>query len=356
MLKKLFAGVFGIILGTAIVMFAGCAGDEGERNPGIVQQMVDSVATVFAENIVHARLAANQTEAASRGGQEDEVQDGPRFSEINDFLLVDGRLYATYHGGVLILDVKSGHLTDVYNGEKLNAVVSHNLKVYVGGDNLYTLTDSTLEPVDIELEGVVKELCSFNYQLLIGTEGGLFTNSIFGNDLLMDDVSVTAMVADDAGVWVGTDGQGLYRWDGVDFRKRYLSRDPSLFDHVNALDFKHDHLYAGTGNGLHIFDGGRWQTLTVEDGLPADNVLDIDASDWVVYIATDSGTVSCFNYDLMPVAKLDKTVAEVLLVKDRKIYAGTRDQGILVKSGPVLKTLVEPDAKETVEVIASALH
>ena len=355
MSRKLFTGVFSIILGATLMLIAGCAGDE-DRNPGIVQEMVDSVATVFAENIVHASLASSQAESSSQGGEEDGVMDVPRFSEINDFLLVDGRLYATYNGGVLVYDVKSGALTDVYNGEKFNAVASHNLKVYVGGDNFYTLVDSTLEPVNIELEGVIDELCSFNYQLLIGTQCGLFTNSIFGYDLLMDDVSVTAMVADDAGVWVGTGGQGLYRWDGVDFRKRYLSRDPSLFDHVNTLDFNHDHLYAGTGNGLHIYDGGCWQTLTVEEGLPGNNVIDIDASDWVVYIATDKGLVSCFNYDFMPVAKLDKTVAEVVLVKGRKIYVGTGDRGILMKSGPVLKTLVEPDDEETVEVVASALH
>jgi ligand-binding sensor domain-containing protein len=200
------------------------------------------------------------------------------------------------------------------------------------------------------------ELCSFNYQLLIGTQCGLFTNSIFGNDLLMDDVSVTAMVADNAGVWVGTGGQGLYRWDGVDFQKRYLSRDPSLFDHINTLDFKHDHLYAGTRNGLHIYDGGSWETLTVEDGLPGNNVIDIDASNWVVYIATDNGIVSCFNYDFMPVAKLENTAAEAVLAKDRKVYVGTCEQGIQMKSGPVLKTLVEPDDAQTVEVVASALH
>ena len=356
MYKKSFIWMFGIMLGAAVLLIAGCTGDDGDRNPGIVQEMVDSVATAFAENIAHASLASSQTESALPSAEVGVVEDEPRFPEISDFILVEGRLYATYDGGVLIYDTKSGDLTDVRNGEEFNAVVSHNLKVYVGGENLYTLVDSTLEPVDIELEGVIDELCSFNYQLLIGTRCGLFTNSIFGNDLLLDDVSVSAMVADDAGVWVGTAGQGLYRWDGVDFRKRYLSRDPSLFDYVNTLDFKHGHLYAGTVNGLHIYDGGRWETLTTEDGLPGDNVIDIDASNWVVYVATDRGIVSCFNYDFIPVPKLEEVVAEVVLAQNRRIYVGTSDMGLLMKSGPVLKTLVEPDEQETVEIVASALQ
>jgi hypothetical protein len=156
MSMKLLTGAFSIVLSTAIMLMAGCAGDDADRNPGIVQEMVDSVATAFAENIVHASLASSQTEPAEGNSEEEGGLNVPRFSEINDFLLVDDRLYATYNGGVLIYDVKSGKLTDVHNGERFNAVVSHNLKVYVGGESLYTLVDSTLEPADVELERVVQ--------------------------------------------------------------------------------------------------------------------------------------------------------------------------------------------------------
>lgn len=142
-----------------------------------------------------------------------------------------------------------------------------------------------------------------------------------------------------ASIWVGTVGDGLYRWDGADFRRRYLLRDSALFDNVNSLDFKHNHLYVGSTNGLHIYDGGRWLNLTVDDGLSTDNVTSIDASEWVIFVRTDMGVVSFFNNEFSPVKRLaDVSVAKIVR-NDHKTYVATQSSGVLVNFRSVLKTL-----------------
>jgi len=128
----------------------------------------------------------------------------------------------------------------------------------------------------------------------------------------MDDVSVTAMVSDGAGMWIVIDGQGLYRWDGDMFRKRYLLRDTSIFDNVYALDFNHDHLYVGAATGFFIFNGGRWEHRTIDNGLPSDDVRTIDASSWIVYVGTGEGVVSYFEKNIIPIKKLETTIASVI--------------------------------------------
>jgi ligand-binding sensor domain-containing protein len=153
---------------------------------------------------------------------------------------------------------------------------------------------------------------------------------------------ISAVTADGSGLWVGTSGQGLYRWDGEEFAKRYLARDSSLFYYVNCLAFNHDHLYVGTDSGMFIFDGGRWKTLTAEDGLPSDYIKDIDATTWVVYVATEAGVTSYFNGDIMPVKKLADKEVNSLVLLGRKVIVGTDYEGVLVKSGPALRTLIDP--------------
>jgi len=222
-------------------------------------------------------------------------------------------------------------------------------EVYVGGDNLYRLESDTLATIETGLTGIVTVLYYDGPVLMVGTTHGLYARTEFGTVGLLDDIDVSAIVRDHDCLLVGTNGQGLFRYDGEDFVKRYLKRDPSLLDVITTLAFNHNHLYVGTPDAFFIYDGGRWQELTPDDGLPSGNVRSIDASGWVIYVATDRGVVSWFDGQLSPAAHLEQQPAELVRVDRQRLLIGTSSEGLLVRSGPVLKPLVnrlprrEPD-------------
>jgi len=330
----------------AMIALVGCSSDQNERKGNVDHRVVDSVAATFAEAVVNTEPADQPVSTVEPG----------RFVGFNDLKIVGPTLFAVYDGGVVIYDLTTDTRTDLNIGENFNAVVLHNDKIFVGGEKLYEVRDKELYPVEIGIEGAINDLSSFSYRLLIGTETGLYSFSTFGLEKLMDDVAVSRLAGDKSGVWVGTDGDGLYRWDGTEFQKRYLQRDETLFNYVTALDYNHDHLYLGTDSGMYIYDGGSWTTLTTENGLPGNQINDIDASQWVVYIATDMGIVSYFDKDFIPVKKLEETVALSLEIADRKIIFGTYSEGLQMRVGPTIKVLVDPDDEQDDGTVAATLN
>lgn len=345
MFSKFNFTIFGLLV-LAALLIAGCGSDDEATNPGIVNEIVDSISNTVAASLNEASLARTTPIEPTT---EEAVK---LITEIADLELVDSKLYGVFNGGVAIYDFANKSYSIIPSGEKLRAVAHHEGQVYVGGTNLYTVNDSTLERLDNEFEGVITTLYSYGYRLMVGTECGLYSAGMFGNELLFDEIPVSAIAADESGLWIGTEGEGLYRWDGGDFTKRFLRRDTALFDTVNTLDFNHSHLYVGTVNGFHIYDGGSWKTLTNLDGLPADNVVSVDASEWVVYVGTDEGVVSYFNGDVIQVNKLEETRADALCVDGRRIIAGTEYEGIVMKSGRVFKTLVPVDDGMNFDVLS----
>jgi ligand-binding sensor domain-containing protein len=255
-------------------------------------------------------------------------------------VVVGTSLFAVSDGGLLVHDFIAGTTRYVPSETPLSAVAVHAGRVYTGGDCLYVFDDSTLTDVDIDLPGSINDLASFNTRLLIGTDAGLVSSSLFGTEILLPDYWVTALTPAGEAVWVGTRGAGLFEFDGLDFRARYLARDPSLMNYVSALDFAHNHLYVGTDNGLFIFDGGRWQQLIEADGLPSDGVTAIDASNWAVTIGTDAGLISWFDGDFIEVPNLSTTPVVSVARFGSKIVVSSADSELLLRSGPAVRLLI----------------
>ena len=262
--------------------------------------------------------------------------------DIVDLVIVGDRLYAVHAGGLVVHDLKLDQTNLIEANQRFRAVAIHNGQVYVGGSELYMVEGSTLVEVDVDLRGSITSFCSNGYYLMVGTEDALYGKSLFGIDLLLDDVAVSAMVSDGATLWVGTDGQGLFSYDGQEFKRRFLLRDTTLFDFVTAIDYHVGHLYVGTPDELWDFDGGRWQALSYLGGLLSTDISWIDASSWVVYVATTEGVVSFFNGEFAPVGTLEDRSVNVIGLHGRKLIVGTDSDGILMKSGPALKTIVDP--------------
>lgn len=270
---------------------------------------------------------------------------------IYDLAVNDSLVVVALDNGALMYDLNQGTHSSIEAGKPMTAAVWRDGAAYVGGDKLYRLEGNALAVVDEPFTDPITALYSYGSLLMIGTEGGLYAQSAIGTSSLMEGVFVTSMVADNSGLWVGTDGQGLYRWDGTSVTKRYLIRDSSLFDYVNCLDFGHDHLYLGTDSGLYVFDGGRWQTFTVANGLPSDDITAIDASGWIVNIGTEAGITTYFNNEFRPLTTLANHCATVLKYSSKGLLVGTDTEGLLLQSGSVIRTLVAPKGMNELAIL-----
>ncbi|MFZ5979417.1 MAG: hypothetical protein ACOYVF_02190 [Candidatus Zixiibacteriota bacterium] len=337
MKTRISLSVLALGMFTLALLAAGCSTENGQSKSSLVKEVADSIGSTFVQSVLETALVQN---AALVDSIPDDTN--RKIGEIADMLIIEPYMYAVFDGGVIVYDFLNKSQEIIRSEDKLAAIARHDEQIYVGGGSLYKLSEGKLEKVADTFAGAISDLFSYDHRLMVGTSNGLYSTGIFGKELLFDDIAVTTMAADDNGLWVGTDGQGLYRWDGEEFRKRFLERDTALFDNVNTLAYNHQHLYIGSVNGLHIFDGGGWENLSIEDGLPSDNVRSIDASGWVILIATDAGVTSYFNGDFMPVKKLDDKEVSVIRYRKNRIVAASTSEGILYKSGNLLTTIVEP--------------
>ena len=209
---------------------------------------------------------------------------------------------------------------------------------------LYRVEGASLIPVDGGFTGEIRDLASFGSRLMIGTDQGLYSRDVLGTKALFEEVSISALaVENEEALWVGTSGRGLYRYDGEQFKRRYLRRDTTLFDFVTALDFNHNHTYVGTAEAMYVYDGGRWATVSVEDGLPSADVTAIDASGWVVYVGTTDGLFSYFNDEVMPIERFAGNSISSVAVSGRRLVAGTASEGLVFKEGPSHRSLTKPE-------------
>ncbi len=80
----------------------------------------------------------------------------------------------------------------------------------------------------------------------------------------------------DGYLWIATDG-GLARFDGIQFKVFNRRNTPQLHSNqINKLyQDSHGTLWIGTADGLTSYDGTDWSILTIQNGLPSDNIFSI---------------------------------------------------------------------------------
>jgi hypothetical protein len=335
-----------VLMAAGVFLFAGCSSESGgnSRSDSFSDQVIDEFveSTFVADEPAMAKAeyasVTQDTEAVIIG------EDNPQFY---DMILKDDIIYAAVDGGILTYNAIDGGVYIIPTESQVTALVDIGEKVLVGGDNLYTLDGYELSDQDYQLDlaGTITALYPHGLSLMIGTTDGLYILDPSSIRELAADLHVSAITSDGLGIWIGTAGDGLYRWNGKSFKKRYLRRDSTLFDNVTALNYNHNHLYLGTDNGLYVHDGGSWTPFDLADGLPSEMITAIDASEWVVKIGTTQGPVTFFNNEFKLMSKLEGMVITRFIKDENKLLAATSNAGLVMKSGGLVTTLFDGDTK-----------
>ncbi len=328
----------------AAFLIVGCSSDDGGSTKG--KSFTDQVIDDFVES-TYVYAKADSVAADFAGDMIDDEVFGASGPQFNDVIVKGDIVYAATDDGIVMHNQTDGATSFIPTENKIIALVDLGDKILAGGDNLYVLEDGELcaDDYQLTLPGPITVLHPHGLNLLIGTTDGLFIFDFDGIRELAGGIEVSAMTSDPDGVWIGTLGQGLYRWDGENFRKRFLSRDSTLFDYVTAMHYNHDHLYLGTTNGLFIYDGGRWQPYGIADGLPSAEITAVDAGDWVIKIGTARGAVTFYEGEFKPMSKLETMVVTRFIKDGSKLLAATSNAGLVMKSGGLVTTLYDGDSK-----------
>ncbi len=343
---KALRTVFALTALAAMAAFiaVGCSSDDNSGTSG--KSLTDQVIDDFVESTYVDASSDSVTAEFAGDVISDEVFEatGPQF---NDVIKVGDIVYAATDDGIVTHNMADGANNLIPTEDPVFALVDLGDKIIAGGKQLFILDNGQLcnDEYMLSLPGPITTLHPYGTSLLIGTTDGLFTFDFDGVRELVGGIEVSQISSDPDGVWIGTFGQGLYRWDGENFRKRYLSRDSSLFDYVTAMHYNHSHLYLGTTEGLFIYDGGRWQPYGTADGLPSAEITAIDASDWVIKIGTARGAVTFFEGEFKPMAKMETKVVTEFIKDGSKLLAATTNAGLIMKSGGLVTTLYDSDSK-----------
>src|SRR5690606_11261535 len=97
-------------------------------------------------------------------------------------------------------------------------------------------------------------------------------------------VGIYSILKDNYGfIWIGTNGSGLYRYDGVDFKsyKHILNDSTSLNSSLVFRTYfdRENRLWAGTEQGLNLYDraNDRFKRIPLEDDSIERNPISISA-------------------------------------------------------------------------------
>jgi ligand-binding sensor domain-containing protein len=197
-------------------------------------------------------------------------------------------------------------------------------------------------------------LAVFNNQLFVGTgasglmsfDGNVFTAYRF---VKPKATRVSALLATESELLIGTLDGGLFEYDGARFVRRLNSATGADFSRVTALLANDSRIYIGTQDkGLFVWREAQMAHFGTPDGLPSLHItgLAVDPADQSVAIATDFGAVSLGVSDKLTLLSQQANITS-LAVSGGQLWAGLFSGGIIaLKNG----------SGETLQVVSDDGH
>jgi len=277
--------------------------------------------------------------------------------EVTTVLVDNGRLVIGTDNGLYLMpiadsfaDRKPEPVTTEADLMCLNAILPLGESRFVGSySGLFKLDDSYTIAFESYYPGeAVYALLEFGDGILVGTDRGLWFHcdepiDEFGcqDTLLLDNIIVTALATDYAGLWVGTYGDGLFYNDGRSWQQRYLLRDTVSFAFVNALEYRYPYLWVGTEKAIFRYNGGRWSQMFEADSSEIQMTTAIMSTPAATYIGTERGLLRCVGDTLAAVPEFEGKAVAALCANDKDVIVATRKDGIFTFKGK--EEIVSPE-------------
>ncbi len=213
----------------------------------------------------------------------------------------------------------------------LNVLVDKGGNLWIGtsGSGLLRYQDGRIESLT-EKDGLPSNLLNVIFEdrddnLWIGTLRGLVRlRNRIATRLTVPGSNVPAAVlpADDHRVWVASLGSGIRILDGDSFSPALIPSESvlSLGETGNAL-------LAGTPNGLHSFAAGKERDITGKDGMPLQEIVDIeDDGRGTLWVLSNTGQVFRIGGNTSPSTQsIASSRARAIYARDGVFWEGFTD-------------------------------
>ena len=164
---------------------------------------------------------------------------------------------------------------------------------------------------------------------------------------------VTAIVGSPEGeLWLGTRGNGLYRWDPGQMRFSLVYISPGkLENNINALKLNDDILWIATGKGVCSLNtsSGQLDWYTIRNGIPYNVVNDlfIDKAGrvWLSTLSTSPYYIENDSVWRMAVPELDSplNISNTWVDKEGNAWVGTMGSGLWKFAGDTVVNFTKED-------------
>ncbi len=275
----------------------------------------------------------------------------PQILTVRDMTIADNRVWVATPGGLVQTDRNGNHyrLLEVAEGIDPTAVVEFvelpGRLLFGDGDGYFEyLGPDVFRQVDLPLTSPISFCHAFDsLYYLAGYTEGVFTYSPQFPQPLKDDILVTDMVFSPNGLWVGTDGDGLWLLDGESWQRRFLRSDTNAFNYVTALEYHWPHLLVGTDDGAYRFDGGAWETYTGADSVfPGGFITDITFANHRWFVGTKGhGLWILLNNTWMAVEDVPADHITAIRTFRSDVYVGSQNAGVFVRRNGAWRLLYD---------------
>ncbi len=276
-----------------------------------------------------------------------------RLTAVLDIYIEDNRVWVATPDGLIQTDRNGTFYRLIDSAEGLDPRMITEIvrlpgrTLFAAGREFYEyLGPDVFRRVELPLVPPITYCHAFDsLSYLAGYEDGVFQYTPDFPVLLKDDILVTSLAFGPDGLWVGTDGDGLWRYDGEKWQQRFLRSDTGAFDYVTALSYHWPHLMVGTPDGVYRFDGGKWETHVGRDStFPGGYVTDLAFANHRWYIGTsDHGLWILLGSTFIPVDELAETAVTRIKVFRKDVYIGTQNSGVYVRRAGHWRQLYQTD-------------
>ena len=242
-------------------------------------------------------------------------------------------------------------------------------KLYTSKDNRFFLYDKNIE--EIKSNGALKKIASFNTTintvfshekhlfLSLKNSGIVYHNLETGtttdyrkNRLLAKSLpsGATSFLLNETTLWVGNDESGLYELDINNAESprlikhhTYTKTNPRSFSSssVSCLIKHSDLLFVGTsGDGLYVYMDNGFNRVSIDDGLPSNNIISLTGSSDSTIWALTNGGLSLIDWKEKNVSNVGPQEGLLPYFRDQNTLVSKKDGDAFVVSPKGLQEVV----------------